>query len=87
MTWVASIRLFSNRAKRVSSSAVLRTSWLSSVSLKMDAVSARGMGGSAMSTGTRSRHTLCQPCPSSCASVLTSLKLPTKLVSTRLIFI
>ena len=46
-----------------------------------------GMGASACRADTRSMQRLCHAWPSSCASVLTSEKLPTKLVMMRLSFL
>ena len=58
-----------------------------SVSLKVEAVSASGIGVSFIISGLWRSMRLLNACPSSCASVLTSEALPAKLVITRLMFL
>ena len=82
--WVISIRLLSSRVNFSPGVAVLSTWWASMVSLKMEAVSARGMGALVIMLGRPAMQRLCQAWPSSWAMVLTSEKLPWKLVITRL---
>ena len=87
ITCVFSVRLASSSISSSSRLAPLRTSAASTVSLKVEAVSASGIGVSVIMDGTRQSIRLLNAWPSSCASVLTSERLPVKLVITRLMFL